>query len=333
VTTTAQALRTAEFEDLRQRHYNATLIERIDIHDDLARFRVRPDAGVPSFDPGQYVALGIGHWERRIDGAQPEVLPAKLATKLVRRAYSISCPMLDREQALLPCSECDFLEFYVTLIRQAEQPPALTPRLFAMAVGDRMFAHSRIVGTYTLAGINKDDTILMLGTGTGEAPHNAMAADLLRNGHTGPIVIATCARLLADFGYRREHDVLAKRYQNFTYLTYTTREPFNLDATTPGFVGLQRLQTVYSSGQLAADARIEISPQTTHVFLCGNPMMIGLRKPDAPPLAEPGMLQFLIADGFRSLHPVEHEKHDSSVSHPFHSPDPGPGIVRFEKYW
>ena len=47
---------------LRDKLYNATIIERIDVNPDLARFRVKPDIPIPEFEPGQYVALGLGNW-------------------------------------------------------------------------------------------------------------------------------------------------------------------------------------------------------------------------------------------------------------------------------
>jgi ferredoxin--NADP+ reductase len=320
-----------EIEQLRHQHYNATLVERIDVHDDLARFRVRPDKGVPPFEPGQYVALGLGYWEPRLPGTQGEELPPRQSWKVVRRAYSISCPLLTPQKQLLPCDRCDYLEFYVTLIREADQPPALTPRMFQLQPGDRLAVQSRIVGTYTLAGVDAEDTVVMLATGTGEAPHNAMAARLLAAGHRGVIAVATCARVDADFGYRMEHDVLTNQFPNYRYLTYTTREPRNLNAADPGYVGLERLQTMYTSGRLARDAGIDISPQTTHIFLCGNPMMIGLRRPQDPPLTQPGMLQLLMRDGFTSLHPIDPPgASDQPVAL---ASRPMAGVVRFEKYW
>lgn len=304
-----------EIAELRVLHYNAALVERIDINEDLARFKVRPDSGVPRFAPGQYVALGLGYWEDRLPKTQPETLPAKKYWRVVRRAYSISCPLLDDRDRLVTCDDIDFLEFYVALIRQAEEPPALTPRLFGLQPGDRLFVQPRVVGTYTLEGIGRHDNVLLLGTGTGEAPHNAMAARLLKEGHQGRIVAVCCARRWADFGYSRAHDVLMNRYANYRYLPYTTREPRNLDPSCSDFVGLERLQTVYRSGRMEVEAGFPIDPQNTHVFLCGNPMMIGLRRATDPPLDEPGMLQLLLSDGFRE------------------EGEAGPGLVRYEKYW
>lgn len=304
-----------EITELRILHYNAAVVGRVDIHEDLARFQVRPDQGVPRFAPGQYVALGLGYWEPRLPGTQPESLPEKKYWRVVRRAYSISCPLLDDGGDLVTCDDIDFLEFYVALIRTADEPPALTPRLFGLQPGDRLFVQPRVVGTYTLEGIGPHDNVLLLATGTGEAPHNAMAARLLKEGHQGRIAAVCCARRSADLAYSREHDVLMNRYANYRYLPYTTREPRNLDPSCPDFVGNERLQTVYRSGRLETEAGFAIEPQRTHVFLCGNPLMIGLRRATDPPLAEPGMLQLLISDGFRE------------------EGEPGPGLVRYEKYW
>lgn len=305
-----------DIAELRVLNYNATLLERIDIHEDLARFRILPDAGVPKFAAGQYVALGLGYWEPRLPGTQGEELAAKKSWSLVRRAYSISCSLIDDAAQLLPCDRSDYLEFYVTLIRESPaQPPALTPRLFQLQPGRRLFVQPRVVGNYRLQGVGPRDAVFMLGTGTGEAPHNAMAAELLAAGHRGPIVVATCVRLQKDLGYRKAHQTLMARYDNYRYLWYTTRETRNLDATAADYVGLERLQQVYSSGRLAAEAGFPIRPQDTHVFLCGNPQMIGLHRANEPPPDPPGMLQLLQADGFRADQP------------------PGPGQICYEKYW
>lgn len=310
-----------ETSQLREKHYNGTIIERIDTHDELARFRVRPDQPIPPFRPGQYVALGLGNWEPRLAGTQPEEVPEKKLRKLTRRAYSISCPMLDANDQLAAVNEINYLEFYITLVREADseekRPPVLTPRLFNLGVGDRLEVQSKIVGTYVLEGIRPDDTVLMLGTGTGEAPHNAMATQLLSDGHRGKIINVTSVRHRNDLAYAREHAVLTRRFPQYRYLPFTTRDPENLDPAHPNYVGKQRLQVMFSSGQLAEAAGDPLSPENTHVFLCGNPAMIGYVPPGADPPATPGMLSLLKEAGFQ-------DEADAQ---------PGPGTIRFEKYW
>lgn len=309
-----------EIRLLREKYYNATIVERIDVNSDLARFRVRPDDPIPPFEPGQYIALGLGNWEPRLTGTQPEQLPIRKVRKVVRRAYSISCPLLDAQKQVAPVNAVDYLEFYVTLVRQADapdqKPPALTPRMFRLSVGDRMVVAPKITGHYLLGDVGPDDTVLMLGTGTGEAPHNAMAAKLLAEGHRGRVVVATSVRYRTDLGYVAEHEALMQRFPQYRYLALTTREPENVDSDHPDYVGKQYLQKLFLSGELAEMAEDPLDPARTHVFLCGNPAMIGYVSPGAEPPSQPGMLPLLLDAGF----------HQESTG-------PDAGYVRFEKYW
>ncbi len=305
---------------LSEKFYNATIIERIDAHSELARFRIRPDRPIPPFQPGQYVALGLGNWEPRLEGTQEETVPENKLRKLSRRAYSISCPMLDTEDNVAPVDSVDYLEFYITLVRSADspdkKPPVLTPRLFRLKEGDRIEVQKKITGHYTLDSPGIDDTILMLGTGTGEAPHNAMTATLLKQGHRGRIVNVTSVRHRVDLAYAVEHAKLMQQYPQYRYLPFTTRDPENLETSHPDYVGKQYLQDLFTSGQLAEAAGDDLSPSNTHVFLCGNPAMIGYVPPGAEPLPKPGMLPLLREAGFT----------DEGDAH-------GPGTIRFEKYW
>ncbi len=309
-----------EANELRKKFYNATIVQRIDVHSDLARFRIRPDAPIPPFQAGQYVALGLGNWEPRLPGTQSEQVPEKKLRKLTRRAYSISCPLIGSNGSVAPVDSVDYLEFYITLVREADapdkQPPVLTPRMFSLSAGDRIEVQKKITGHYVLANVRPKDTVLMLGTGTGEAPHNAMSATLLANHHEGKIVNVTSVRHRSDLAYAVEQAALMKRFSNYRYLPFTTRDPENLDPSHPDFVGKQYLQALFTSGQLATAADDPLSPENTHVFLCGNPAMIGYVAPGAPPPATPGMLPLLREAGFTD-----------------NSDTPGPGTIRFEKYW
>ncbi len=315
-----EPLSASQINDLTEKHYNATLIERIDIHADLIRIRVRPDEPFPPFEAGQYVTMGLGNWERRIEDSQPENLPPEKLSKVVQRAYSISCPMLDHAGLVTPVNSLDYLEFYVTLVRKSDSvekaAPALTPRLFCKHVGDRLMVGKKIVGHYTLGEIDPNHTVLFLGTGTGEAPHNAMTATLLDQGHRGRIVNVACVRHREDLAYAEIHEKLSALYSQYVYLPVTTRAPENLDSNHPNYVGKQYIQELFVSGKLAELVGDELDPKRTHVFLCGNPAMIGYVPPGAEPPVNPGMLPLLKRAGF-------HDDHDHH----------GPGSIRFEKYW
>ena len=302
----------------RQRHYNAVVSRIVAVHRDLIRMTVRPDTVMHPPRGGQYVTLGLGRFERRVEGCQDDPYSAKEAAKLVRRAYSLSCPMLDGD-ALAPVSEADEFEFYVVLVRENDgDPPLLTPRLFGLEVGDRLAIGKKFVGTYTTEGVGPDDTVLMIGTGTGEAPHNAMATELLAAGQRGAIVNVTTVRHAIDSGYDQTHEHLHRRYANYHRVLLTTRDPVNVDPAHPGFVGKRYVQQLLTDGSLSDRVGVAFSPSTTHIFLCGNPAMIGYAPPGGEP-APGGLLPLLTAAGYRDGH----------------APDvtPGSGVVRFEKYW
>lgn len=60
--------------------------------------------------------------------------------------------------------------------------------------GIAMFLGPHAHGSYTLRDVKPDDDVLFVATGTGEAPHNAMTAELLSRGHRGRIASITCVR-------------------------------------------------------------------------------------------------------------------------------------------
>ncbi|MEQ8787805.1 MAG: ferredoxin--NADP reductase [Pirellulaceae bacterium] len=309
-----------QMERLRAAHYNATLIEVVEVHADLRILRVRPDGGMPTFRAGQFVSVGLGYWEPRVEGAQAEQLSEEQLFKVPRRAYSISCTMLDKSGVVVAPSCWPYLEFYVALVRQAARhAPVMSPRLFALRPGGRLFVETKAVGTFTLERVSPTDDVVLLATGTGEAPHNAMTAELLAANHRGAIVSVACVRRRRDLAYLPTHRKLEKMFENYHYQALTTREPENLDPDAPGYVGKQYLQDYVASGGLQRDTGLELQPDRSHAFLCGNPAMIGLpQKQPGSNVRRPapgGMIDVLTRRGFRADLPQE------------------PGNLHFERYW
>ncbi len=332
-----------EIEQLRQAHYNAQLSEVVEIHDELRILRVHPESGEPHFSPGQYSVLGLGNWEPRVAGVQDEDLDDRQVRKMLKRAYSFSCPMLDAEGRLLPPDRCPFLEFYVVLVRQGdEHPPGLTPRLFALQPGDRLFASPKVTGHYTLDAIHPDDNLIFVATGTGEAPHNAMVADLLSRGHRGRLVSVTCVRRQSDLGYLSTYREVERRYGNYSYIYLTTREPENLNLRVPNYVGKRYLQDYFDSGDFERDSGVALDPQHTHVYLCGNPAMIGARRySPTRRLAEveylcgnPAMIGAPLRGSNNDRYPQPIGMVEILERRGFVADEPHqPGNIHYEKYW
>jgi ferredoxin--NADP+ reductase len=304
----------AQIMELRKKHYNATLVHVHKPQSELAIFRVQPDYVVPRHKPGQYCTLGLGYWEPRFPGAQEESLKPGEEAKLIRRAYSISHPILDDSGALVQ-STGNWLEFYIVMVSDAGrgQPPALTPRLFMLKKGERLFLGDKITGHFTLDTVQPGDTVLFLSTGTGEAPHNYMLWELLRRGHAGTILAACCVRYRKDLGYLPVQENLVRKYPNYRYLPLTTREADTVQHKV-------YIQDLITSGQLEEKLGKPLDPAHTHVFLCGNPKMIGVPNADKATgqrvYPQPqGVVELLERRGFRVDQPRE------------------PGNIHFEEYW
>jgi ferredoxin--NADP+ reductase len=306
-----------QISELRQKRYNATIVRLRRAHSDLLMMRVRSDFPRPVHQPGQYSSLGLGYWEPRMPGCQEEQLKPGEEQRLVRRAYSIGCPILDDDGRLLNLAATDWLEFYIVLVRESdkEEAPALTPRLFLLKEGDRLNMVEKITGHYTLDPVQPGDTVVFLATGTGEAPHNYMLWELLRRGHEGRILSACCVRYRRDLAYLPVHEELMRRHPNYTYLSLTTREA----ETVKHKVYIQDLIT---SGELEEQLNQPLDPARTHVFLCGNPKMIGVpvKDRDTGQRVYPettGVVEILEKRGFQTDQPQIKFK----------------GNVHFEEYW
>ncbi len=302
---------------LRTKHYNATVVAIKRADEDLMTVRIRPDLPVPSHKAGQYSTIGMGAWEPRAEGCQPETLKPDEERKLIRRAYSISCPILDEGGQLLDRDRIDWIEFYIVLVRESdkEKPPALTPRLFMLQEGDRLFLGEKITGHFTLDPVKAGDTVVFLSTGTGEAPHNYMLWELLRRRHEGRLLAACCVRYRRDLAYLPLHEELMRRYPGYSYLSLTTREAGNTGQKV-------YIQDLITSGQLEERLGAPLDPTCTHVYLCGNPRMIGVPETDratgqARYPQPPGVVEILTKRQFQIDQPSVKLK----------------GTIHFEEYW
>lgn len=310
-----------EIAALRAEHYNATLTHFSLVNDRLARVRVRLDDGAAlGYEPGQYTTLGLGYWEPRHPEAEPETLDEKAVRRVAKRAYSISCRLLEDDGSVSAAGHEVEPEFYIALVTQAEKsPPAFTPRLFLSKVGDRLEMNPRPKGHFVLGDIKPTDNIVFASTGTGEAPHNAMLAKLIATRHQGRIASICCVRYRTDLGYLAEHHRLMEAYPQYRYVPLTTREKENRNVSDPGYKGAVYVQDLLASSTASAQLGFELDPSCTKVFLCGNPAMIGIPHKDGHPEGRyptpRGAVEVLEGLGFKADEPKS------------------PGNVHYEKYW
>jgi ferredoxin--NADP+ reductase len=182
--------------------------------------------------------------------------PSAEPDKMIRRAYSIASSSLERR----------YVEFYLTLITSG----ALTPRLFALKHGHRVFLGPKASGIFTLDKVAPEKAVVLIATGTGLAPYVSMLRTLLVNDGQRKFVVLHGARYSWDLGYCGELESLARLRPNFTYIPSITRPDED-----PHFIGhTGRIQALMERGVLEKESGVSLDPAKCEVFLCGNPDMV-----------------------------------------------------------
>jgi len=265
---------------------NAVVALRTEISPWLIILRIVPDGWqLPAFTPGQFGVLGLPGSAPRCAISEPEEPPADPG-KLIRRAYSIASSSLTHE----------YLEFYVALVTSG----ALTPRLFALNIGDRLWLSPRITGMFTFDQVPEDQNVVMIATGTGLAPYMSMLSTHLVCGSSRRFAVLHGARNSWDLGYRSELLTLQHLCRNLSYNPVISR-PQNEPAPWPGQVGY--VQDLWKRGSVEKAWDFRPAPDNTHFFLCGSPQMID------------DTVSLLQHEGYR-----EHTKKE-------------PGQIHVERYW
>lgn len=263
---------------MSQHTNNATLISRTDLNSELAIFQVKPDEGeVPSFIPGQFAELSV------IEPAEDSTEKPK---KILRRSYSIASAPSQKEA----------LEFYLVLVPEGK----LTPKLWSLKVGDKLWLGPKIKGKFTLDGVAQDKNLVMVSTGTGLAPFLSMFKEFKDQFIWRNLVLVHGVRLAEDLGYREELEHFAREYKNFKYIPMCSREAE--DSEWSGLRG--RVTELFENQELyKQNTGLSLDPTDTQAFLCGNPAMID------------SVQETLEKSGFR-----KHSKKN-------------PGNIHFERYW
>lgn len=236
---------------------NAVVTLRTEISPWLIILRVAPDGwSLPAFQPGQFAVLGLPGSAPRCSLAVSEETPAD-PQKLIRRAYSVASSSLLSE----------YMEFYVALVTSG----ALTPRLFELNIGDRVWLGPKVTGMFTFDQVPEDKNVVMIATGTGLAPYMSMLTTHLNCGDARRFAVLHGARHSWDLGYRSELMTLVHLCKNFTYSPIISRpadEPIPWTGAT-GYV-----QDLWKGNVISDAWGFRPTPEDTHVFLCGSPAMI-----------------------------------------------------------
>lgn len=266
--------------------FNAVVTQRMEVAPGLMVMNVAPVGWeLPDFEAGQYAVIGLPGSAPRCRDAEAEDTPAE-PDKLIKRAYSIA----SRSQAK------QYLEFYIALVRSG----ALTPRLTLLNPGDRLWLGRKITGMFTLDSVPPECHVIMFATGTGLAPYVSMMRSALAEQPARRFAVVHGARHSWELGYREEMITLHRFCREFEYIPIVSR-PKEEPIPWGGLAG--HCQDVWTRHVIDEVWGFSPIPETTHIFLCGNPAMIR------------DVIELLAADGFR-----EHSRKS-------------PGQIHTEKYW
>lgn len=235
---------------------NSTLIERCELAEDLCILRIRLDRPLFAFRPGQYTVIGLPTSAPRLAPAEPDDDDRARDHRIIRRAYSIASSSMANE----------YIELYITLVRSGE----LTPRLWLLRPGDRLWLGPQAKGHFTLDDVPSDKNLVLVGTGTGLAPYMSMIRDHHHCNIGRRFIVVHGARYIRELGYRDELEALGRECSTLVYVPTVSRP--NMPDDWQGHVG--RVQSIFGDGTIEAMLGSTLSPDTTHVFLSGNPEMV-----------------------------------------------------------
>ena len=240
-----------------KRELNAIVTQRVEHAPGLLTLRIVPDGWeLPEFTAGQFIVLGLPGSAPREASCDPDPNPIA-PDRMIIRAYSISSSSEERKS----------LEFYISLVRSGE----LTPRLFALKIGDRLHLGPKPSGFFTLENVPHDKNIVLVATGTGLAPYMSMMRSELAIDTDRKIAAIHGAYHSWDLGYYRELVALERLRRTFSYFPIIS-EPHEEPGGWTGRSGF--VQKVWTGGELAETWGFHPAPDDTHVYLCGHPAMI-----------------------------------------------------------
>jgi ferredoxin-NADP reductase len=222
---------------------NATLSDRMDLTADLARFRIRPDGGVPAFAPGQYVSIGFAS----------EAGP-------ILRPYSIASSPDERDKLEL-------------LIRRLEGG-ALTTRLWAARPQTRLWMgppRGLFTLTPTAPETSRGRDHLFVAAGTGLAPVMAMLEALSgAPGRPRALLLHGVAQA-SELAYRER----LHAWTQDGWLAYHPTVSRPGDPASAGWTGATgRVETHLRS----AIGEHGFDPSRTVAFVCGNDGMVAASR-------------------------------------------------------
>ncbi|HZD20481.1 MAG TPA: FAD-binding oxidoreductase [Burkholderiales bacterium] len=211
------------------------------------------------------------HWTETLFSLRVEGVRLSFqAGQFVRIALEIDGQRVARAFSFVNPADDPVLEFYGVIVPEGP----LSPRLAKLKAGDALYVAQNPAGFLVLSEVPDAETLWLVATGTGLAPFLSILRTEAPWRRFKNVVLVHAVRYANELTYKEVIRRTAVRY-----VTFVSREPV------PGALA-GRIPAAIADGRLESAAGLPLTPQSSHVMLCGNPQML---RDAAAALAARGM--------------------------------------------
>jgi len=210
--------------------------------------------------------VGNRHWSETLYSLQVSAAIAGFtAGQFGRLALDIEGQRVGRPYSFVNAPDERPLEFYSIIVRDGP----LSPQLYNLEPGDRIWVSPKGAGFFTLSDIPDDPRWMwMLSTGTALGPFLSILKTQEPWERFDGIVLVHAVRTESELTYRDTIQSFTDAYpERFTYVPFVSREV--CDVALPG-----RVPAAIVDGRLESAGGMPLTPQESHVMICGNPGMV-----------------------------------------------------------
>ncbi|MBK1630540.1 ferredoxin--NADP(+) reductase [Thiohalocapsa halophila] len=208
---------------------------------------------------------GKRHWSQELYSLQIDApLPDFTAGQYIKVALEVDGERVGRPYSLVNAPDERPLEIYFNEIPEGP----LTPKLSYLEVGDRVWVSDKASGVFTLDNVVSRRHLWMLATGTALGVYLSMLKTAVPWERFERVILVHGARNAGELAYGETiAEIQAAHEDAFTFITALTR-----DSSETALQG--RITNLLEQGSLQAAADAEITPDDSHLMLCGNSAMI-----------------------------------------------------------
>lgn len=186
------------------------------------------------------------------------------AGQFVRVALDIENEQVARPYSLVNTPQEPLLEVHFNTV----QDGLLSPRLAALSAGDSIQVAERAAGFLTVNEVPDIPHLWLLATGTGIGPFLSILKTAEPWERFEKIILGYSVKTLEKLAYRADFEALQQQYSDqFHFVPFVTRE------AATGTINA-RMTTSIENGELEQHTGVKLSPDSSHVMLCGNADMI-----------------------------------------------------------